>query len=67
MIRVTKAVGGEAPMVQIYAVAAAEVREALQAVQERTGAHEEQIEPIGVLTATTIAALGLKPGEICVL
>lgn len=67
MIRVTKPVDGDAPMVQIYAVAASEAREALQAVKDRTGAVDEQIEPLSVLTATTIAALGLKPGEICVI
>ena len=67
MIRVTRPLDDEPPVVQLYAVAEAEVAAAVRAVRERTGALPEQIEAVEVLNAVALAALGLKPGEICVI
>src|SRR4051812_16552326 len=67
MIRVTRPLGGEPPAVQLYAVAEADVAAAVRAVRERTGALPEQIEAVEVLNPVALAALGLKPGEVCVI
>ena len=67
MIRVTRPLSGQPPAVQLYAVAEADVAAAVRAVRDRTGALPEQIEPLEVLNPLALAALGLKPGEVCVI